>query len=127
VTRPDPKPPTGSQQEEEQPRSGGADRAAYLPLEVHWSEVEVINRVDPEWPADVPDGTECSMRFFVDTTGVPYDVRPVSCPSELLPATMKAAWDWRFAPIVEHGDTVSASFQYTITKGLIRSQDPSGK
>ena len=58
------------------------ERPSYLPLEVNWSEVEVTTRVDPEWPQDTKDGASCSMVFFVDTTGVPYDVRPDDCSPE---------------------------------------------
>jgi len=96
------------------------ERAAHLPLQVNWSEVEVLEMVDPEWPQDAMDGASCSMVFFVDTTGVPYDVRPDECDSDLRPLVMEAAWGWRFAPIVENGDTVSATFKYTITKGQVR-------
>ncbi len=102
------------------------ERPAYLPLEVNWSEVEVITMVSPEWPAGAQDGSSCSMIFFIDTTGVPYDVRPDDCDAELLPVVMEAAWGWRFEPVIEGGDTVSATFKYTIMKGQIQKDDDEG-
>ena len=84
------------------------------PLEVHWSELEISEQVAPMWPADVADDATCSVRFFIDPLGTPYDVRPEDCPQELVPATMEAAWGWRFAPIEEDGGTVSAQFVYTL-------------
>ena len=99
------------------------ERQAHMPLEVNWSEVEVLNMVDPAWPQDATDGVSCSMVFFVDTTGVPYDVRPDECATDLRPLVMEAAWGWRFEPIVENGDTVSATFKYTITKGQIKKEE----
>lgn len=85
------------------------------PLEVHWSELEVVGQVAPTWPWNVDSETTCSIRFFVDPTGQPYDIRPEDCSQELLPATMEAAWGWRFTPVVEGEDTVSAQFVYTLT------------
>ncbi|HJN77800.1 MAG TPA: hypothetical protein QGF58_28030 [Myxococcota bacterium] len=84
------------------------------PLEVHWSELEITEVVAPTWPADVADDAACAVRFFVDPLGTPYDVRPEDCPQALLPSTMEAAWGWRFAPIEEDGETVSAQFVYTL-------------
>ena len=85
------------------------------PLEVHWSELEVLTQVAPTWPWNVDSATTCSIRFFVDPTGQPYDIRAEDCPQELVPATMESAWGWRFAPITEGEDTVSAQFVYTYT------------
>lgn len=84
------------------------------PLEVHWSELEIQEQVAPLWPADVAEDATCSVRFFVDPLGTPYDVRPEDCPSKLLAPTMEAAWGWRFAPVEEEGETVSAQFVYTL-------------
>lgn len=89
-----------------------------LPLEVHWSEVEPTAGNEPVLPAGLAPGATCTLRFFVDPTGQPYDIRPEQCPSELLAPTMEAAWTWRFKPIVENGDTVSAQFAYTFTPAL---------
>ncbi|MCP4809936.1 MAG: hypothetical protein GY913_10415 [Proteobacteria bacterium] len=85
------------------------------PVEVHWSELDVVTQVAPTWPWNVDSATTCSLRFYVDPTGQPYDIRPEECPQELLPSTMESAWGWRFAPVLEGEDTVSAQFVYTLT------------
>jgi hypothetical protein len=99
-------------------------RPAHLPLEVHWSEVALVDQVKPAWPAGTGDEARCSVRFFVDPTGTPYDVRPEDCAAELLPATMEAVWGWRFEPVVEAGDTVSAQFVYTLGPQDVLLMDP---
>jgi len=93
--------------EEEEPVSTG-------PLEVHWSELEITAQVAPVWPADVAEDASCSVRFFIDPLGTPYDVRPEDCAAELVPATMEAAWGWRFAPVEDDSGTVAAQFVYSV-------------
>lgn len=91
------------------------ERDPSQPLEVHWSEVEATTSGEPPLPAGAAAGSTCTVRFFIDPTGQPYDIRPEACPPELLASTMEVAWTWRFKPIVENGDTVSAQFSYTFT------------
>lgn len=81
------------------------------PLEVHWSEIEVLETAEVAWPEGAV--ATCSVVFEIDTDGTPTDVRPDSCPSDLLPAVMEVAWTFRFAPMSENDEPVPATFLYT--------------
>jgi hypothetical protein len=87
--------------------------ASDSPLEVHWSEVTVTREEPVAWPEGAI--ATCSVVFEIDGEGNPTDVRPDSCPSDVLPAVMEAAWAFSFKPMTEGGNPVPARFLYTFT------------
>ncbi|MCB9762211.1 MAG: hypothetical protein H6739_20595 [Alphaproteobacteria bacterium] len=94
------------------PEEPASEDTRHLPLEVHWSEVVPVTGDEPALPEGVAAGSICHVRFFIDPTGQPYDIRPEDCPDAWRAAAMEAAWGWRFEPVVEDDDTVSAQFVY---------------
>lgn len=101
------------QKEPSEPVDDGV-RKAWEPLQVHWSEVEILTRVAPEWPMETPADATCTVRFYIDPTGTPYQVEPEDCPQQLVEPTQDAAMDWRFGPVSEEGETLSATFTFTV-------------
>ncbi|MCB9795179.1 MAG: hypothetical protein H6741_20950 [Alphaproteobacteria bacterium] len=97
---------------EDKPEAEAPEAGAHIPVELHWSEVTPLVEPAPAYPADLDPSATCSVRFFIDPTGKPYDVRPEDCPDDMRAETMGVAWSWRFEPVVEDGDTVSAQFVY---------------
>ncbi len=85
--------------------------------QVHWSEVAIAERIDPIFPlgldAAVDTGT-CTVRFFVDKSGTPVNIKPEVCESVFLKPTMQAVWQWRFEPLLEDGAAVPVEFLYTV-------------
>ena len=85
--------------------------------QVHWSEVAIAERIDPEFPAELEEGPDtgtCTVRFFVDKTGTPFNIKPEVCESVFLKPTMQAVWQWRFEPLLEDGAPVPVEFLYTV-------------
>jgi hypothetical protein len=93
----------------------GAPRDPSVPLELHWSEVAQLSGDPVVWPAGVSAEASCKVRFVIDPTGAPTDIRPEDCSAELLPLVMKAAWTYRFSPALEGGSAVTAQFVYVFT------------
>ena len=93
----------------------GAPRDPSVPLELHWSEVAQLSGDPVVWPAGTPAEASCKVRFIIDPTGAPTDIRPEDCSAELLPVVMKAAWTYRFTPALEGGSAVIAQFVYVFT------------
>jgi hypothetical protein len=94
-----------------------APRDPSVPLELHWSEVAQLSGEPVVWPAGAAADASCKVRFVIDPTGSPTDIRPEDCAADLLPAVMKAAWTYRFSPAMEAGSAVSAQFVYVFTPG----------
>ena len=88
-----------------------------VPLELHWSEVAQLGGDPVVWPAGAAADASCKVRFVIDTSGSPTDIRPEDCAAELLPAVMKAAWTYRFSPALEGGVAVPAQFVFIFTPG----------
>lgn len=93
----------------------GTPRDPSVPLELHWSEVAQLSGDPVVWPAGTPAEASCKVRFVIDPTGAPTDIRPEDCSAELLPVVMKAAWTYRFSPALEGGSAVTAQFVYVFT------------
>lgn len=87
---------------------GGGVRA------VHWSEIQVRTRVLPEIPAAMQQlgiaEANCVVRLQVDPSGTPESVTLKACPAYLQAAARDAAMQWRFYPLIEDGQAMTAAF-----------------
>ena len=95
--------------------SAEAPQDAEAPLAIHWSEVKVREPVkgDSIAPATPPSGngeTVCDVRFFVDETGAPYDVKIEDCPEEYSDGVLETARRTLFEPLVIDGEAVKHQF-----------------
>lgn len=92
------------------------------PTDVHWSAVSVKRRVNPRYPEEAKpyDHAEvrCKLRFFIDERGIPYDIRPESCPEMFQESAMEAAWKWSFYPMEKDGVPSKAQFVLVIVYRL---------
>ena len=80
----------------------------------HHSEVEVKRRVQPRYPQAAESlnlgDVQCRVRVFIDTAGVPYDIRIEACPKVFHQATRDALMKWRWYPAKVSRDKVKAQF-----------------
>ncbi len=90
-------------------------------LEVHWSELQFVERVDPSYPEGATGEGRCTVRVAIDEAGQPSDVRAEDCAEPWLKPAMQAAWGWSFQPIEQDGVAVPAEFVYTVI-----FEDPEG-
>ena len=82
--------------------------------EVSTSEVQIKRRPAPKYPSaakkqNLPDSV-CTVRFFVNQDGVPYDVSVESGPEIFHENTLAAAKKWRFEPYVVDEEPVNVQF-----------------
>ncbi len=90
-------------------------------LEVHWSELQFVERVDPSYPEGATGEGRCTVWVAIDERGQPSDVRAEDCTEPWLKPAMQAAWGWSFQPIEQDGVAVPAAFTYTMI-----FEDPAG-
>ncbi len=85
------------------------------PLLVHWSEPEILKHFQPVLPEGVTEqNATCKLRFFIDSEGRPYEIKPEACAAPLLGPAMAAAWQWRLAPFAERGEIHPIQFLYSV-------------
>ncbi len=82
--------------------------------EISSSDVEIKRRPGPKYPSaakkqNLPDSV-CTVRFFVNQDGVPYEVRVESGPEVFHENTLAAAKKWRFEPYVVDEEPVNVQF-----------------
>jgi hypothetical protein len=89
---------------------------------VHWSEVSVKRRVSPKYPEEAKQydlgEVRCELRFLIDEKGIPYEIRPESCPEMFQESALDAAWKWTFYPMKKNGEPVKAQFVLMIVYRL---------
>ncbi|MEE2751040.1 MAG: hypothetical protein VX519_06400 [Myxococcota bacterium] len=85
------------------------------PLLVHWSEPEILKRFLPVLPEGISEqDANCKLRFFIDSEGRPYEIKPEACAPPLLGPAMAAAWQWRLVPFTERGEIHPIQFLYSV-------------
>ncbi|MFH1463023.1 MAG: energy transducer TonB [Pseudomonadota bacterium] len=93
--------------------SSEGDAVADVPT-VAIQNVKVLHRVAPKMPEAAKEQgiseARCTLRFFVDAAGVPYDIRAEDCPEMFVAGAMEAGWQWRFEPLEVDGVPTRAQF-----------------
>jgi hypothetical protein len=87
-------------------------------LVVEHRELKVRRRVRPTYPPAAlsnsayagPEGTDCKVRMYVDSAGVPYDMRFEGCPLVFHASAREALMRWRWKPALVGGEAVAAQF-----------------
>jgi hypothetical protein len=82
-----------------------------------WSEVRVVHRVSPRFPATARDAVgewSCDLRFYIGPDGVPTDVQVWDCPAEFEAPALEAARQWRLSPMVVDGVPQASRFALTV-------------
>ncbi len=82
-------------------------------LTVHWSELEVTEKAIPEAPQGLTN-VRCSLRFVLNSDGVPTDVIPARCPERVLEAALEAGLRWRFEPFVDEDRAIPVQVVFPI-------------
>ena len=86
-------------------------------LSVSMDSLRILQRVDPIYPpmakASHMQGTVV-LRMTIDAQGLPADIQPISGPTALQDAALKAAQQWRFQPATQDGQAVPATFLLTM-------------
>ncbi len=90
---------------------------------VHWSEAIVKNRVKPAFPEAAKQlglkKERCIVHIVIAPSGEPSDVTFKACP-ELFKANAKeAALQWRWYPLMESGQPISAQFDLVFQFNLV--------
>jgi hypothetical protein len=85
---------------------------------VHWSEIQVSRRVNPEPPPAELWGGEtevsCEVRFRISSTGAIEDVVPKSCPLPFFEYARPALLEWSFYPPPQRPEDPPASVSFAI-------------
>ncbi len=94
----------------------GAGSAATLQWQV--ADIPVLRRVSPGYPSGVDpstvtDAVACRTVVRIDGEGVPFDAQAEGCPAAFADEAVRAASDWRWAPLSGAGERrVTMTFRF---------------
>lgn len=121
-------------QPDPQPVEGGvlvppAEQVDGEPAELHWSQVRVLEQVQPTYPKAAKaleiSEASCRVRVYIDTAGHPTALDFEACPTVFRPATEAAVMQWRFSPATdEAGEPTAAQFVIAVKYVMPGARNP---
>lgn len=90
---------------------------------VHWSEAIVKTRVKPTFPEAAKalglKKERCIVHIVIAPSGEPSDVSFKACPELFKASAKEAALQWRWYPLMENGQPISAQFDLVFQFNLV--------
>jgi protein TonB len=90
---------------------------------VHWSEAIVKTRVKPSFPEAAKalglKKERCIVHIVIAPSGEPSDVSFKACPELFKASAKEAALQWRWYPLMENGQPISAQFDLVFQFNLV--------